>query len=82
MNIAHVLMYMFPGTDTPKDWQVSQVDGEQFISAWFLENPQPSTEEIIREYEEMLKVPPEPEPPTIEERLEALEAFIMELKNA
>jgi XkdW protein len=82
MNIAHVLMYMFPGTDTPDDWKVSMVDGVQFISGWYLSEPQPTMEEIEVAYEELKKIPPEPEPPTLDERVSILEHEVEELKNA
>jgi hypothetical protein len=79
MNIAHVLMYMFPGTDTPEHWRVSMIDGEQFISGWYLEDPQPTMEEILEAYEEMQALPPKPEPLTLEERVTILEQKIKEL---
>lgn len=82
MSIAHVLMYMFPGTDTPDHWKVSMVDGVQFISGWYLDAPQPSMKEIEAAYEEMKTIPPKPEPPTLEERVIVLEHEIEAMKNA
>ena len=82
MNIAHVLMYMFPGTDTPEHWSVAMSSGVQYISDWRLNEPQPNMEEIEAAYEEMKAIPPEPEPPTLEERVAQLEEKVRLLENA
>jgi C1A family cysteine protease len=83
MNIAHVLMYMFPGTDTPDNWSVAMREGEQqYISSWHLDAEQPTYEELATAYEEMQALPPTPEPLTIEERVTLLEKDVKELKDA
>ena len=47
MNLADVLLYLYPDTDALRDWLVANDGGRQYIAEWHLSAPRPTEEYLV-----------------------------------
>ncbi|MCA0163233.1 XkdW family protein [Bacillus sp. RAR_M1_44] len=69
MNKALAIKFLYPNAELGKDYSVRD-DGEgQFIDTWFLEEPEPSAEELEAAWQEYLKLDNEQPMTQVEKQL-------------
>lgn len=82
MNKAIAILYLYPDAISGIDFVVRDNGDGQYIHSWNLPYPQPTEEELLAAWNAVQAEPPEPTPPTLEERVAELERQVAALKNA